>query len=214
MNLNDTNTTDQQPAPERESGAGWYDHPTSRPTSTPAAEPKPDAEPGSRLFVKDPPPEVKFDVPEAVAKLRETNSKMFDPEPPYEQAISADDFVEDGAPEHVKTAVLGELRRMAHDTGIAPTEAREVVDIAKQLVAEPPDESTQQGWRESAVKRVMDLNSGNVAAAQRDVDLARQLVARDPRLVKLLEVTRLGDHPAVIEKFVQLARRERQRGRL
>jgi hypothetical protein len=207
----------EQPAPEREPGAGWYDHPTSRPATTTApAEPapNPEAELAARLYAKEQPPEIKIDVPEAIAKLREGNSAMYAPEMPYEQAITSDDFADDGTPAEAKAAVVNELRRMAHDTGIEPIEMREVVNIAKELAADPPTPETELQWQQAAVKRVMELNSGDIAAAQRDVDLARQLVARDPRLVKILEATRLGNAPRVIEKFVQLARRERLRGRL
>jgi hypothetical protein len=212
----DTKGQDQA-APEREPGTGWYDHPTSRPATTTAAPepaPNPEAELGARLYAKEQPPEIEIDVPEGIAKLREGDPAMYAPETPYEQAISADDFAEDETPEEVKSAVIGELRRMAHDTGIAPDELREVVSIGKQLAAEPPTPEIELQWQQQAVKRVLELNDQDVKRAQADIDLARALVARDPRLVKILEATRLGNDPRVIEKFVQLARRERLRGRL
>jgi hypothetical protein len=86
-----------------------------------------------------------------------------------------------------------------------------VVGLAREIAATPPDEATEQQWQAEASKRLREMHgqeAGNVLA------LARQLVARDPRVAALLDSTRLGNHPRVVELVVQRAIAEKARGRL
>jgi hypothetical protein len=201
---------------------GWYDHPTSNPVTTAAAEAATPAEPtktGAAWHdanaAKEAADAVPIHLPESVKTLRDGDSKMHDPTAHYTTAIAEDDIVdgEEMAPE-VKTAVVNELRRMMADTGVSGVEAREVTNLAKSIRDNPPTDENEQQWREESMKLAMDMANGDAAQAQRDVDLARALVARDPRLGKILDATHLSNHPRVYALVLQQARSERARGRL
>jgi len=166
------------------------------------------------LFGKEPEPEA-LPVPANIAKLREGDSPLFDAREAYNGAIETEDLIdaEDAAPE-LKAAAVSEFKAMANDLGLAPAEVREVVSLAKTIRAEPPTPEAEQEWQQAACKHAVELAGGDLEAAAADLNLARALVARDPRLVQLLESTRLGNHPQVIELMIQKARSERMRGRL
>jgi hypothetical protein len=168
------------------------------------------------LYAKEPEP-VALEIPDAIKALRATDNAMFDPTAAYSTAITEEDFGVDAevviAPE-VKAAAIMEFRAMFADIGLPAPEAREVVDIAKQIGKDVPTPEQESAWTQDAAKRLLDTNGGDLAAANADLALAKALVQRDPRLKKVLEVTRLGSHPRVVELVVQRARSEKMRGRL
>lgn len=154
-----------------------------------------------------------FEIPEAVKQLRA--GQIHDPALRYGSAISESDFVDgdEPAPVGVKTAVVHELRRMIADVGLSPVEGRELVTLAGQLTREPPSPEEEAAWVAESTATLLKRD-GSPEDVQHDVDLARALVQRDPRLAKLLEVTRLGNHPRVIALCIEKARSEAARGRL
>ncbi len=215
-----------KPDPTADLAAVFYDAPT---TAAPPDQPTPDdgmTEDERRatqaLYSREPEDAVPIQVPEAVKELRKGDSPLFDGRQAYSTAILIDDFQttpEEGGnvaeiPDHVKTAAVQEYRAIFHDLGVAPTEAREVVTLARQLGKEPPTAELEADWVRQASQRLVDMNGGSIEEANTALSLAKALVQRDPRLKAVLELTRLGSHPRVIELMVQRARSEKMRGRL
>ncbi|MBE0624403.1 MAG: hypothetical protein IH606_06285 [Burkholderiales bacterium] len=157
--------------------ASIYDHATSKPT--PATEAKTD-EPKEPLAESlDGPKESlpKVEVPANIKALRDAASGLYDAATPYADAIVIDR--EDGvepAPEAL--AAVNELRLMAADLDLAPAEASEVATLARSR----PTPEVEAEWTAQAAKRLLDTNNQNVEAADRDLELARKLVQRDPTL--------------------------------
>jgi hypothetical protein len=78
--------------------------------------------------------------------------------------------------------------------------------------ASPPDAETEGKWANeswSALVRQHGQKEANALLAD-----AQKLVARDPRVKALLEITRLGSPSKIVAKLVALARSEKGRGRL
>lgn len=192
--------------------ASIYDHPTSKPPAPVENKPEPIPALAEALYVPKALPEVKG-IPEAVAALREASKGIYDPATPYAEAIGIDR--EDGIePKPEALAAVNELRLMMADTGIAPVEAKEIATIARTLAATPPTGEQEAEWGREASKVLLDTNNQNIDAANADLALAKQLVQRDPRVKAILEYTRLGSHPRIIELMVERARAERAAGRL
>ena len=155
-------------------------------------------------------------IPQSVRELREadTERKMFGAQGTHKEAISEKDIEGDGITDDQKAAVAAEYREMFADAGLSVPEAQEVVTLARALAANPPTPETEAQWIQQAEKRLLEMNNGNAAAAAADAALARKLVQRDPRVAKILDATRLGNSPRMIELMLELARDEKSRGRL
>lgn len=202
-----------------------YDHPTSNPSgkpasNTPPVEAKVEATADDMLAQKlygPKSPLPKTELPESVKTLRANDSKIYDPTAAYSD-ITDDDLLGEAPleshPPEMKQVIAQELRGMMNDVGLANVEAREIVTVARGLAKEPPTEETEARWVAEINKKLLDQNDQNQARADADLELARQLVRRDPRVRDILNSTRLGSHPRVVEVIVQLARAEKLAGRL
>ena len=166
------------------------------------------------LFAKEPEPAA-VTLPENIAKLREGDSPLFDPRAAYGDCIAVEDLVETGdVTPDVKAAAVSEFKGMAHDMGLSPLELREVVALERTMRAEPPTAEVEQEWQQAACKRALELAGGDPKAALADLTLAAKLAQRDVRLLRILETTRLGNHPQVVALMIERARSERLKGRL
>jgi hypothetical protein len=210
------------PAPAAAPPVSFYDHPTSQ--SAPAApETTTPAEPVTTWHDANAANEaadaVPLVIPENIAALRATDSGWYEPQSAYMEAITADDLQDEEVietPDHVKAAVVNELRYMAHDVGLAPPELREIVQIARELrnIEAVDVEAECAECQRAVTQRLLDLNSGDLKAANADLEGARALLRRDPRLVAIAQSTRLGNSPRFVELLVQHARRQKVAGRL
>lgn len=191
--------------------------PTAKPVaSDPPADPLADA--AAVIYRDKPKPKgaPADQVPPVVRDLREQDDarKMFSPQNDYrdsglEDALAGVAEVADD----VKAAAAAEYREIFADNGLNTTEARDVVSLARELVANPPDETTQQTWQADGWKDLVRTYGGEKGATEA-LELAKRLVMRDPRVAQLLDHTRLGNHPRIIKLMVEKARSERSRGRL
>lgn len=155
------------------------------------------------------------DLPEAVRSLREQDEarQMFSPQLDYRDSGLEEAFTLPEITEELRAAVVGEYKEIFADHGMSTNEAREVVSLARELTANPPDEATEATWQGEAWQRLVETNGGPKGAKEA-LELAQRLVARDPRVAHILEVTRLGNHPKMVELMVAKARSEKARGRL
>jgi hypothetical protein len=150
-----------------------------------------------RIYAASPAPAARDDVPDAVKALREADTArhMFSPA----KAFAAD--LPDGSLPGVDIA---EAREVAADLGVEPADLREFRALANDTT-----EPDVEAWRVQSHEMLAER--GYTAA---DLDAARQLARRDPRVMDYLNATGLGDHPKVVERFIHLARRARIAGTL
>ena len=163
----------------------------TEPQAAAPAAPPPQPEPASAAT----------SVPAAIAELRQSDSKLHDPVKTF-----APDLPDDGS---LPGADVVEWRRVAGDVGADPQDVRSFRLLAKVHLAEPADDATVAGWRLQAQTLIKDRGFNDV-----DLEAARRLVARDPRVAEMLDRTGLGSHPQVVERFITLARAQRVAGRL
>lgn len=190
------------------------------------AAPKPAAEPpaapplseearlegsGARLFNKEPEAFVDQGVPEEVAKLREAdpNRRMFNAQETYKTDIPLSLFEkiegDDITPE-VREYAAGVWREVAADLELAPADVRELIPALQER---PTPEQQAQNRADSL--RWLVAEHGD--SAGHVLELARALVARDPRTAALLDFGG-GDNPKVIKKVVAAALRQAASGKL
>jgi hypothetical protein len=147
-----------------------------------------------RMYAKPAPPEAREDVPPDIAALRAAD--------PERRLFSADRAFAEALPDDALPGIdTAEARECAADLGLGADDLRALV----QLNGAEHDTT----WRQQAEKA---LATRGFSAA--DLEGARQLVRRDPRVHAYLDASGLGNHPAVVQRFVELARSQRARGRL
>jgi len=151
----------------------------------------------TRLYPAPTISEPRTNIPPEIAELRAT-----DPERRlYDAAKSLEAALPDGSlGADMDTA---EARNVAADLGAA------VADLQQLRSLMNAEESAPGAW---AAESEAMMKQERISAA--DIDGARQLVARDPRVREWLSLTGLGDHPTVVKRFVELARAARIAGRL
>ncbi len=188
-----------------------------------AAEAAPDSEEAraQKLFptMKKPPAGAEdFDalppeLPEKVREIRDTpERKIYEAGKMY-QDIEFEPIPVDATPEEIKAIEEGyrEVREMFADFELTSGEARQVATLVRQCASAPPDEATLAGWRAEAEKELTRVYG---TEAREALTLARQLVARDPRVAHILEVTGLGSHPEFVLGLAQKARSAKTKGLL
>lgn len=152
-------------------------------------------------------------LPDAVRELRGQREGWHKPENDYRDAGLEDAFGAFGLSDQELQGVVGEYKQIFADHGFTTTDAREVMDLARTVIDNPPDAETESTWQTEAWNELVKT-SGGVKGAREALQLAQRLVQRDPRVAALLEATRLGNHPRMILKMAEKARQERARGRL
>lgn len=98
-----------------------------------------------------------------------------------------------------------EAREVAMDLGAEDADLQTLASLAREA---PTDEQVD-AWRAETQQYLQRMH---VSAG--DLDLARALVARDPRLAAYLDSTGLGNHPKVVERMISLAKTQAALGRL
>jgi hypothetical protein len=89
--------------------------------------------------------------------------------------------------------------------GLSGDEAQSVVDVAVGAVAGNVDQS---GWANQS-RAALTREFGSADGAQRALDAARALVAKDPALAAFLDSSGLGSHPKVVVLLANKARSRR-----
>ncbi|HEY9146831.1 MAG TPA: hypothetical protein VIN36_09120, partial [Thiobacillus sp.] len=159
------------------------------------------------LFGDHEPEPVQLNTPESIRQLREADKGLFNPANNYADLNFEADLLDMEPAE--RAAVAGEYRAMLADLGMSGDEAREAVGLLREHTREQVPVETVKTWEAESHKRLQEMG-----ANEADLTLARTLVRRDPRIREILNITGLGSHPQIVQKFVELARREKLRGRL
>lgn len=145
------------------------------------------------------------ELPDAIRELRDSpERRMFSAQGTYATFELGDNPL---APE-IARAVTSELREIFSDVGASTAEAQEFATLAKEVPAAP---EARASLRAEAIEAVRQQYREDADAALAD---ARALVARDPRVAKIIDATGLGDHPRAVLTIIQLARAARMRGEL
>lgn len=149
-------------------------------------------------------------VPDEIAKLRDDPlRRMFSPQGTYAslQLEAAMEHVA-AAPE-LKAAAAAEYREIFADMGASGQDAQEMVDAASRFGTEPMTRERDAANEMSAIE-LLNQHFGDDATDA--LKAAQQMIARDPRLVRMLEQSRLGNDPKTVLKIAQLARSAKLRG--
>jgi hypothetical protein len=153
------------------------------------------------------------EVPDNIKALREADAerRLYTAEKTY-SGVQIEAAMKDAAfsPE-LKTAVAAEYREIFADVGASPQDAQEIVDAASRFSVEPMTPERDAANANDAIG-ALNREFGNDAADA--LKAAQQMVTRDPRLVRMLDESRLGNDPAIVVKLAHLARSQRARGKL
>ena len=189
-------TTAPAASPATSKASEWLTGSTPRAPATPEQAPGPD-------------------VPPSIAELRKADSasSLYTPEGMHGQAVREvfDTWIDPMATAEQRTATFRELANITTDIGASHQDLRNFASYVTQLERNPP---TEQQEHDMQVKCGQVLRERYGADADRMADMARRLVARDPRIAEYLNETGLGNHPDVVLRFVELAQSEQGRGRL
>lgn len=156
-------------------------------------------------------------LPDAVRELREAdpNRRLYSAQKTYASDLPDADFEAvvgkegpDGKPFTQERAVQAatEWREIAADLELSTADVRELVPVFKN-----PPTPEQQAANRSASLQWLVAEHGDRAAHV--LELARALVARDPRTAALLDFGG-GDDPRVVKKIVASALRQAASGKL
>lgn len=201
--------------------ATLYDAPSSKQATVEAKQQAPSADEALAAKLYGPKPALPNPpVPEGIAKLRAGEVNIYDRTSAFSD-IGDEDLLGEGArpgatpfrsPE--EKAVAQEMRRQFADLGLSNVDAKEIARLGRELGKNPPTKETEAKWASEICKRLLDNNHQRTPGATADLKLAQQLVQRDPRVRAMLNATRLGSHPAVVEMLVERAQAEKLAGRL
>lgn len=179
-------------------------------------EPSTEAEQAEALFGKPEAPKVELDIPPAILAERQTDKDraMFSPQQAFKEVLPDSLWDEDpeaeNIPEHVRVAVIGELRECVADLGMDTSDVKTLRELGATFKEEPSEDQVI-AWREEAVDHLNRTFGNQATQALRD---AQAFIAQDSRRVKWLELNNRGDHPKVIEVFAKLGRKARLAGKL
>ncbi|MFM0261866.1 hypothetical protein [Paraburkholderia sediminicola] len=152
----------------------------------------------------------KVEVPDAIAELRnDPLRRLFSPQGTY-AGVPLEAAIEnaEGDPA-LKAVVARETREWFADLGASTNDAQQLVDAASRFTAEPMTPERDAANANDAIGALNREFGNDAKSALRD---AQQMVARDPRLARALDASRLGNDPAVVVKLAQLARSAKMRG--
>ena len=158
-----------------------------------------------------------IEIPDAIRELRDADQSraMFSPHLTYADSIPDSMLGEfDGIsdlPEESQVAIIREAREMAADLGYSQADLTTIQRVERSIREAAPTDDVRADWREQAVQKLNQEFGMGAAQALRD---AQALVARDPRLARVIDADGRGDHPDLILTFARLARRARAEGRL
>lgn len=197
--------------PVADPAARLFGGPDTEPAPTEAREPSTEAEQAAALYPEAEKPAPLADLPLEVKELRDLpERRMFSAQETFSEAIpdlSDEVCKEQGADPAVMRQGAVEVREIAADLDLGIPEVQTLRQRAGQLSESPVEAITQ---RESAVE-ALNREFGNGAyQAWQD---ARALVARDPRVGKVIEAMGLGDDADTIVMLARKARSQRAAGK-
>jgi len=193
---------------------------------TPAAEtpksapaPTPDGERAAAMFTHETSqtPEVQVDViearqsnvPDAVREHREADAerRMYP-----DDGLYFKDELKPGDDSPEQAAEVLEWKGIARDVGATPQQVAELKDVLGRELAEglPTPEKREQ-WAAESVETLQRKYGDELPALLAD---ANKMIARDPRLAAWLEHSGLGNRVEFVAHAIELARQQRQAGRL
>ncbi len=203
-------------APVNDPAARLFGGPDTEPAQDEPHQPRTDDEQAAILFGKQEDPKVEIDIPADILAERKADKDrtMFSPQETFKDVLP--DNMWDGdpdakdIPEHVRVAVIGEMREMVADLGMSSADVKTLRDLGEAFKAEPSQEQVIS-WREASVDHLNRTYGKEAAQVLRD---AQAFIAQDPRRAKWLELNNRGDHPKVVETFARLGRKARLTGKL
>ncbi len=153
---------------------------------------------------------IEASIPEEVRKLREADTarNFYGPPTPSDQLVSSLDEVAklvddtDTAAPEVRKAEATEWLNVGRDMGFEASDVQQVVNIAKTALP-GLDQAKVQEWRDETDRQLAEKYGDE---ADKMLQHAQALVARDPRLDQFLGRTRLGNHPVIVMRIVEKAR--------
>lgn len=141
------------------------------------------------------------DIPPEIAEMRKADAAR--------AMYGATAFVSEMPNGSVNGLDVPEARQVAQDLGASSADVQTFRSLAATHLAMPADAATRTQWQTEANSYLQRMS-----ISESDIDNARALVARDPRVWQLLEQTGLGDHPNMVQRFIDLARTARASGKL
>ncbi|TCK94129.1 hypothetical protein B0G74_0665 [Paraburkholderia sp. BL9I2N2] len=155
-------------------------------------------------------PAAAIELPDAIRELRDDPlRRMFSPQGTY-ASVQLEESMKDVALDPaVKTAAAVEFREIFADFEASPQDAHELVSAATRFTAEPMTTERDASNTNAAIE-LLNQHFGNDAKSA--LAAAQQMIARDPRLSRMLDQTRLGNDPKTVLKIAQLARSAKMRG--
>jgi hypothetical protein len=150
--------------------------------------------------------------PAAVAQARKANQtiedRMFAGTPIN---LGADDLFDDGASQaHIDAANAETGRVLVNDFALPATDAKETLNVLREARANPPTAAQLGEMSRDAYKRVQEKYGKSANQVLND---AKRLIARDPRVVRVLNETGMGNHPAIVMKACESALRLKAAGK-
>lgn len=150
------------------------------------------------------------DVPDAIKTLRDDPlRRMFSPQGSFASVQLEESMADLALDPAIRTAAAAEFREIFADIGASPQDAKELVDTASRFHAEPMTPE-RDATNTNAAIQILNEHYGTDAKAA--LATAHEMIARDPRIAKILDASRLGNDPQTVLKIVQLARSAKQRG--
>jgi len=147
---------------------------------------------------------------EAVLKMRDTPERRMYPAERTFASVPVEAWLNPQLSPEERAAAAREMRETYADMSLRADEARDLHAVVDQITEQVTPETVQKWQGEAANEAVQRYG----AAADEKLALAVKLVRRDPSVVDFLEKTGLGNHPRFVSKFIELAERERAKGRL
>lgn len=202
----------EAPTTAKDPAARLFGGPDAEPAPEEPRRPRTDEELQAVLYPEPEKPAPLADVPPEVQELRDLpERRMFDAQSMLRDAVpelSVEQCEEHGLDPDAMRQGTAEVREIAVDLDLGALDVRDIRTRAERLRAEPVDTITQ---REGAVE-ALNREFGN-GAYQAWLD-ARALVARDPRVGKVIETLGLGDDADTIVMLARKAHSQRAAGKL
>jgi hypothetical protein len=164
-----------------------------------------------RAYAKPVQTEASPTVPESVREMRNADSarRMFSPQGTYAGVEIEDGLKDLPFDEPIKQTVAAELREIFADFGASADDAQQLTAIARRRASSMPADADADAALMGRAVELMTLQYGKDApAALKD---ARDFIARDPRIAKILDGSRLGNDPEMVLKIAELARSAKMR---
>jgi len=141
--------------------------------------------------------------PDNILELRNTlERRMYSAQKTFESVPTGEwARLVPGIDEVSAQALEYELKEVAVDHGFTPEEFKDFAAVIGQI-----DPATKADWGPQAVQQLQARYGQGAEEALRD---AHALMTRDPRTAAGLRASGLANHPMVVLKFAELARRRR-----